>query len=57
MIWLSLMARMSSLRDRLADRSSVSLAVHAASGNADDPMTGKGADLERVARELRRFFA
>jgi len=30
---------------------------HAASGNADDPMTGKGADPERVARELRRFFA
>ena len=30
---------------------------HAASGNAGDPMTGKGADPERVARELRRFFA
>ncbi len=30
---------------------------HAASGHADDPMTGKGADPERVARELRRFFA
>jgi pimeloyl-ACP methyl ester carboxylesterase len=30
---------------------------HAASGNAADPMTGKGADPERVARELRRFFA
>lgn len=29
---------------------------HAASGNTDDPMTGKGADPERVARELRRFF-
>jgi pimeloyl-ACP methyl ester carboxylesterase len=30
---------------------------HAASGNAHDSMTGKGADPERVARELRRFFA
>jgi pimeloyl-ACP methyl ester carboxylesterase len=30
---------------------------HAASGNTTDPMTGKGADPERVARELRRFFA
>jgi pimeloyl-ACP methyl ester carboxylesterase len=30
---------------------------HSASGNSDDPMTGKGADPERVARELRRFFA
>jgi pimeloyl-ACP methyl ester carboxylesterase len=30
---------------------------HAASGNADDPMTGKGADPQRVAQELRRFFA
>ena len=30
---------------------------HAASGNAGDPMTGRGADPERVARELRRFFA
>ena len=30
---------------------------HAASGNTTDPMTGKGADPERVARELRLFFA
>ena len=30
---------------------------HAASGNADDPMTGRGADPQRVAQELRRFFA
>jgi len=29
---------------------------HSASGNSADPMTGKGADPERVARELRRFF-
>jgi hypothetical protein len=29
---------------------------HSASGNAADPMTGRGADPGRVARELRRFF-
>jgi pimeloyl-ACP methyl ester carboxylesterase len=29
---------------------------HSASGNSDDPMTGRGADPERVAVELRRFF-
>jgi len=31
--------------------------AHSASGNPDDPMTGRGADPERVAVELRRFFA
>jgi len=30
---------------------------HSASGNPGDPMTGRGADPERVAVELRRFFA
>jgi pimeloyl-ACP methyl ester carboxylesterase len=30
---------------------------HSASGNTDDRMTGKGADPQRVAKELRRFFA
>lgn len=29
---------------------------HSASGNAADPMTGRGADPVRVALELRRFF-
>jgi pimeloyl-ACP methyl ester carboxylesterase len=29
---------------------------HSASGNRADPMGGKGADPERVAQELRRFF-
>ena len=31
--------------------------AHSASGNPDDPMAGRGADPERVAVELRRFFA
>ena len=31
--------------------------AHSASGNPDDPMTGRGADPGRVAVELRRFFA
>jgi pimeloyl-ACP methyl ester carboxylesterase len=31
--------------------------AHSASGNPADPMTGRGADPERVAQELRRFFA
>ncbi|HEX9495422.1 MAG TPA: alpha/beta hydrolase [Candidatus Limnocylindria bacterium] len=30
---------------------------HSASGNRGDQMTGRGADPERVARELRRFFS
>jgi pimeloyl-ACP methyl ester carboxylesterase len=30
---------------------------HAAAGNSDDPMTGRGADPARVARELRRFLS
>jgi len=30
---------------------------HTAAGNADDLMTGRGAQPERVAQELRRFFA
>jgi pimeloyl-ACP methyl ester carboxylesterase len=30
---------------------------HSASGNTGDPMTGKGADPQRIARELRNFFA
>ncbi|MDP9320917.1 MAG: hypothetical protein M3P16_07460 [Chloroflexota bacterium] len=40
-----------------AERVELARLGHAASGNTDDPMTGKGADPERVARELRRFFA
>ena len=31
--------------------------AHSASGNPDDPPTGRGADPQRVALELRRFFA
>jgi hypothetical protein len=30
---------------------------HSASGNADDPMTGRGARPDLVAAELRRFFS
>ena len=40
-----------------ADRVELDGLDHAASGNTTDPMTGRGADPERVARELRRFFA
>jgi len=31
--------------------------AHSASGNPDDPLTGRAADPQRVALELRRFFA
>ena len=30
--------------------------AHSAAGNPDEPMTGRGANPERVAEELRRFF-
>jgi pimeloyl-ACP methyl ester carboxylesterase len=40
-----------------AERRELAGTGHSASGNADDPMTGKGAQPERVAQELRRFFA
>jgi len=40
-----------------AERIELAGVGHSASGNADDPMTGKGAHPERVAQELRRFFA
>ena len=39
-----------------AERVRLSGLGHSASGNAADPMTGRGADPVRVALELRRFF-
>jgi pimeloyl-ACP methyl ester carboxylesterase len=39
-----------------AERVRLSGLGHSASGNRADPMTGRGADPERVAQELRRFF-
>jgi pimeloyl-ACP methyl ester carboxylesterase len=40
-----------------AERIELAGVGHSASGNADDPMTGKGAQPERVAQELRKLFA
>ena len=40
-----------------ADRIELAGVGHTASGNTDDPMTGRGARPELVAQTLRRFFA